>query len=405
MFGFQLNYSKTTLLLFLYVAITFKLCFSKEPKKVKEKVFYSLEQMNDEKEIGNINVYPKPILSDSAMRDYLHPFVSYPPLAKKNLLAAKVYLEAFVNTNNKIDSLRVVSPSYPLFDTTSIKLIEKTKDIWQSGFVHGNKFRRMSITIPVQYYITYERGKVLYNVKCFFNTESYIVDSSESHPAIFLTITENESIDFRRDVPLNGLFRDELINGTYKSNNSTFVFNKLGQTYSTKEFIVNTLHWHVKDTLVKVEVGVVVDTNNQVVNAQILKSYNPEYDSEVVRQIKNADWICAKKNGNKISSYIIISALTNARFKIGNIFRDGESLFYKKDYKNAKYHFTRIKDCSDNNPEVFYYLGLIEWMQKNPPKACENFMTAKDIAEYQGYPLLFSKDSLNEILKDCGYDE
>lgn len=44
-------------------------------------------------------------------------------------------------------------------------------------------------------------------------------------------------------------------------------------------------------------------------------------------------------------------------------------------------------------------------MQRTPLKEFENFMTAKDIAEYQGYPLLFSKYSPNEILKDCGYDE
>ncbi len=369
--------------------------FAQQETKKAASVLYCLEQL-DEADIMNSYTYPRPVLPHDQVRALISRKLVYPESGKKNFRHSFFIISMYIDVNGKSKQGIVFSSGLPEAEEIARDILFDSVLTWKPA--KRNKTEKpLTIAVPVEFYPAYENEKVYFVANFFINDKPYILDSTDTYPALFPGDSEKKEF---------------------------YVY--------TKNFITPSA-LHNDKPYGAVKLGFEIDTNGHVQEQKIFTAIDPYLDTLSLRFIErtNGKWISARKNGMKVPSYKYFNCLYNDIYfteKNGGAYLDLRKRFeketptaYLQQYTLANHDRSKAMELLDDknykesllyfNKALRYYIYDVDLLMKRAvahyyneevAKACTDLRSLIDIADIQGYPANMSREQVEAmIVKFC----
>ncbi|MBK8144847.1 MAG: energy transducer TonB [Bacteroidetes bacterium] len=288
----------------------------------------------------------------------------------------------------------MISYGNPEFEDVAIEILTDSNLLWTPARKNKKAFD-MLIHVPVFFYMRYTNDIFYYEVRFFFDFDSFVVDSTNTYPAMVLVDGEH----------------------WYTSNQRYFA------TFSA---------WDNSKPYGAVSIAFEVDTMGVLSDQKITTSVSKELDEEAMKFVNrtNGKWIPARKDGQKVPSYKYFYCLFNDVYvyEKQNVFTDYISrrkafesnlnkmnkrndftlsqfdkmtamrLLAEKKYAESLERFNRAAKYYYHDATLFFNRSIANHYLGNKEKSCYDLQHVLDIAESEGFPHGVTKEQVENLI-------
>jgi TonB family protein len=366
-----------TLVFFLLLTVSGSI-YAQNSEQKKKKVLYSLEQ-REEDEFWNSEMYPRPVMTDSDLIDFIRSRISYPELCRRNYSSSAFTIPLIIGTNG-LSALPAEYMATDAFEQMAISILTDPKMTWIPASKNKKK-KEMLIHVPVMFQLNFWQNKIYYYAAFFKGLHMFVIDSSENHTSFVIDTT-------------------------------------LRRNFISEYYLMIPPVWEHNREYGTVTLGFEVDTTGHIADLKVVNSINPLLDNEALSFINktNGAWTPAWKDGSKVPSYKYFNCYFNDAYfestmkeneikalRLGyKIIQDrgyksnsslahheyfyAMQLLQEKKYQESLYYFDRAARYFVKDPNVFYQRAIALHYCGKPEKSCDDLQRVVDIAEIEGFP-------------------